>query len=46
MINELNIVYIIDLIIKIKFNIWCFEKGWEELIAVEYKSDMYGYECK
>ncbi len=46
MINELNIVYIIDLIIKIKFNIWCFEKDWEALIADGYKSGMYGYECK
>ena len=46
MINELNIVYIIDLNNKIKFNIGCFERDLEALTLDEYESGMYGYECK
>ena len=46
MINELNIVYIIDLNNKIKFNIGCFERDWDALTVDEYESGMYGYVCK
>ena len=46
MINELNIVYIIDLNNKIKCNTGCFERDLEALTVDEYESGMYDYECK
>ena len=46
MINELTIVYIIDLNNKIKCNTGCFERDLEALTVDEYESGMYDFERK